>query len=85
MTRYTVTWRDGARDDLATLWLESGMPSAVAKASNAIDQELSVDPLHKGAVGHEGLRQLSVAPLRVQFTIEEDDRVVRVWSVRLTR
>jgi len=84
MTRYTVTWWDEARDELARLWLRSDDKSRITLATNAIDRELSVDPMQKGTSGYEGLMQIVVEPLHVQFTVKENDRLVEILSVRRT-
>jgi hypothetical protein len=55
---------------------------AVAAAANAIDIELSEDAGLKGIDLSEGLRILFAPPLRVLFTVREDDRVVEVLWVR---
>ncbi len=82
MIHYTVTYIEDARDQLAEIWLEVLDRSAVAKADDEIDRILKDDASLKGTEVREGLRQLVVPPLKVQFTIEEDDRLVTIWSVR---
>jgi hypothetical protein len=82
MTRYTVVWAQQAIDQLAQLWMEGTDRSEVAEAGNAIDRELAVDPGSKGSEVREGLRSLDVPPLRVLFTVEEQDRLVKVLLVR---
>jgi hypothetical protein len=82
MTRYTVVWWSQARKSLAQLWLDSKDRAAISIAADEIDRSLSVDASHVGVEGHEGFRVLVVEPLLVQFSVEDDDRKVRVWSVR---
>jgi mRNA-degrading endonuclease RelE of RelBE toxin-antitoxin system len=81
MIRYTVTYTREARDQLASLWLDAPARSSVSAASNTIDQVLAEDASTKGDQGVEGFRRLIILPLVVQFTVEEDDRTVTVWSV----
>jgi plasmid stabilization system protein ParE len=82
MIHYTVTYVEDARDQLALIWLAAQDRSAVANADNEIDRVLCEDAQRMGTEVHEGLRQLVVPPLKVQFTVEEDDRRVTIWSVR---
>lgn len=83
MKRYTVSWWQEARDDLARLWLRSDDRPGVSQAANAIDQELAENPTRGSTPGHEGLLRLEIMPICVQLTIDEADRQVHVWSVRL--
>ena len=84
MTRYTVTWWQSADDELLRLWLDSSQRSRIVDASRNIDRLLAFNANSIGEAVHEGLRALKVEPLRVQFSVEEDDRIVRVWTVQLT-
>jgi hypothetical protein len=82
MTRYTVTATRRAEDDLAQLWLRASDRPAISQAANRIDQVLSENPSTMGFQAIRGMRQLIVSPLIVEFTVEEDDRLVTIWSVR---
>ena len=82
MTRYTVTYTSIAENDLTREWLNAPDRIAVNQAAYQIDRELKSDASQKGTEVREGLRQLVVPPLKVQFTVEEDDRTVTIWSVR---
>jgi mRNA-degrading endonuclease RelE of RelBE toxin-antitoxin system len=82
MTRYTVVWPKGARDELAELWLNAPHRDAVTAAANIIDFELSQDAATKGIEVAEGLRALFVLPLRVLFTVDDGNRLVEVARVR---
>ncbi len=84
MRGFTVIWWPPAQDDLALIWLDANLRGAVADAANKIDRELSEAPDQKGRAKHEGLRELAVQPLVVQFSIDNDDRQVTIWSVRLS-
>jgi len=83
MIRYTVTYTGDARDQLAIAWLDSSARSDITSVSNAIDQVLAIDAPTKGEQVSEGLRRLIIPPLLVQFTVDEHDRIVTVWSVRV--
>ncbi len=82
MTRYTVTWLQGAQDHLASLWMQRPDRKRITQAANAVDQELAADPMSKGQPASEGLRTLHVPPLHVLFSVREPDRMVEVASVR---
>ena len=84
MTQYTVTWWEAADDELLRLWLDSSERSRVTVASREIDRLLSARAETIGEEVHEGLRALEVDLLRVQFSVEVPNRIVRVWTVRLT-
>jgi hypothetical protein len=83
MTRHTVVWVRSALDELAVLWLAAADRAAVAAAANEVDKELSIDASVQGVELAEGLRALFCPPLRVIFTVREDDRVAEVLRVRL--
>ena len=83
MTRYTVVWVESAQDELADHWLRSPDRKAITAAVHIIDRELAEDAPVKGTMLREGLRALFSPPLRVLFSIREDDRVVEVLRVRL--
>ena len=82
MTRYTVVWVQNAQGELADLWLSSPNRDAVTTATDAIDRKLAEDAPKQGTELSEGLRSLFEPPLRVIFTVREDDRIVEVLRVR---
>ena len=82
MTRFTVTWLEDAQNELAELWLEANDRSAITSATHAIDRELAEDAASKGEDVSEGLRSLTVPPLRVIFAVSEDDRIVEVMQAK---
>jgi plasmid stabilization system protein ParE len=82
MTRYTVVWIESAQNELADLWIRGEDRSALNAATRAVDAELAVDALTKGSAISEGLRALSVRPVRVLFAVREYDRIVEVLRVR---
>ena len=81
MTRFTVVWHQDARDELARLWMVATDRGAVRSAADAIDRDLAVDAPFKGNPIPDGLRQLTVPPLRVLFAVSQGDRMVRVLEV----
>jgi hypothetical protein len=82
MIRYTVVWLESAQDELAELWIAAQHRNAVTTAAHAIDVLLSQDAPTQGMPVSEGLRALFAPPLRVLFSVEEEDRVVEVACVR---
>lgn len=82
MNRYTVVWVRSAEDELVELWIASSDRSAVAAATHEIDRQLTTDPALKGEPLREGLRALNVPPVRVLYSVSDDDRIVEVAVVR---
>ena len=82
MTRYTVTYARHALQSLARLWLNAFDRRAVTQAGHVVDQMLREDASQKGSPVGSRFRQLVVGTLAVEFTVEEDDRTVTVWTVR---
>lgn len=82
MNRYTVVWVRSAEDDLAELWIAVSERSTVTAAALEIDRQLSSDPASKGEPLKEGLRALNVPPLRVIYSVSDDDVIVEVAVVR---
>ena len=82
MFRCTVTWVESAQDELAELWMAGPDRDAISAAARAVDRELAVDPHVKGVEMSEGLRALHQPPLRLLFSVRDDDRVVEVLRVK---
>jgi hypothetical protein len=66
---------------LATLWVQAPDRQAVAESADRIDRELKNDAPDKG-VPYGPFRALFDEPLSVLFTVDEQDRMVRVIQVR---
>ena len=79
--RFTVVWLQDARDELTERWLASTDRDAVTRAAHRIDQELSIDPMQRGTPLAEGLRKLDVPPLRVYFSVRDQDRIVEITNI----
>ena len=79
--KYTVVWNRRATDDLAQLWIEGTDRLAIATASNYIDEQLSRDPFLEQCEVVNRIGALIVAPLGVDYWINEDDRIVTVFAV----
>ena len=81
MTRYTVTAVPRVEDDLARIWLSATDRQAVSRAADAIDRSLREDAPQKGEEAGPRLRRLMLPPLMAEFTVNEDDRIVTIWSM----
>ena len=80
---FTVVYDPAALADLASAWTNAADRNAVTAAVERTDRALRADPHAVGVEVSEGLRGLNEGPLRFNYSIEEDDRVVRVAAVRL--
>ncbi len=81
MIRYTVIWQDEAIEDVAALWLDASDPAVITTGCNTIQKLLSLSPEIRGTEMREGLRSLTVWPLRAIFAVREEDRIIEVWRV----
>jgi hypothetical protein len=81
MIRYTVVWIRDAENELADLWIRAPDRNSVAAAARDIDTELAQNAAFKGVEIAEGLRAFTSAPLRVLFTVDDGDRIVKVLRV----
>jgi hypothetical protein len=81
MSSYTVEWSDEAKDQLASIWLQSSDRRAVTTAEAGIDRLLKRDPLGSGRLLSEGLYRLDWPPLAAYFEMDESSHEVRVSDV----
>lgn len=84
MNPFSVSWTDDALDSLALLWMHAANPADVSRAQVMIDSLLARGPLHHGTELSEGLRELTVPPLRVLYSVDDVQRMVDVSSVRFS-
>jgi hypothetical protein len=82
MSQYDVQAGPTVESDLTRLWQNAADRRAVADAANAIDRELGVNPSTKGIPSVFGFRQLTIAPLVAEFTVDDALRIVTIWSIR---
>jgi len=82
MSRFTVVWLQDAQNQLAVLWMDAADLRAVADAANAIDSVLATDALTVGVHLREGLYSFELPPLRVLYSVNNDDRIVEVASIK---
>lgn len=78
---WTVTYRPSAERDLTNLWSEASDQQAIPEAPDAIDRQLSADPLAAGESRQENTHILVEMPLAVLFDVLEDGRIVSNWAV----
>ncbi|MFO0790429.1 MAG: hypothetical protein U0805_13325 [Pirellulales bacterium] len=83
MIRYSVTFAPEALAALADIWISSSDRSSVTSAGDEIERILAINAAAKGEELREGMRQLTVLPLRILFSVNDDDRVATIWRVRL--
>ena len=84
--KWTVVWKPGPQNDLASLWTDASPEDrqAITAAANAIDDQLRIDPQTAGESRPRQRRILFQPPLTVIFEVHEQDRlveVVKVWRV----
>jgi hypothetical protein len=80
---FTVIWTRPARNALADIWTQGPDRQAITEASHRIDQELRVDAHWKGRTLGSHYVWID-PPLIVSFTVDLDDRMVKIFLVRRT-
>ncbi len=82
MSRFTVVWTESAISELADCWLDAPDREAIRISADNIDKLLGQDFEGKGEDLSEGLFRADVSSLRVLYTFDTDDRIVRIEAVR---
>lgn len=82
MKPFIVVWWEFAQSRLAELWIAAADRTAIRRAADEIDRRLAANPKSCIESDHEGLCRLTIEPLSVQFTIDEENQAVIIWSVR---
>jgi hypothetical protein len=80
--RYTVIWQPLAEEKLATIWIDAADRGAITVAAIEIDRRLKKNPESLGESRGGNTRWVVVPPLAVHFDVHQEDRVVRVLTVR---
>jgi hypothetical protein len=80
---YTVIWKAPAKERLAEIWLAVSDRPAVSRAADEIDARLRKSPLDEGESREAEHRIAFVAPLAVEYSVSEADRLVSVVHVRM--
>ena len=78
---YTVRWLPKAEQELAALWLDATVRSAVTQAAHRIDQQLQQSPQDLGESRAEDIRVHFQTPLGVLFRVPTSMRLVEVVHV----
>jgi hypothetical protein len=81
VSRYRVDWGEDAENELADIWTSAADRPAVTQAQRDADAILARDPLGMGIELSEGLYRIVVDSLIVHFTVDDDQKVVKVTSV----
>ncbi len=82
---FTVVWKPEAERRLATIWTDAEDRAAIARAADAIDSALAIDPEGVGESRSSARRILLEPPLGVIYRLSTEDRMVivlTVWSYR---
>lgn len=70
-----------AEQELAELWLVADDKSEVTRVSQAVEEQLRIDPEHAGESRVGPIRLLFEPPLGFVFSVSPDDRLVKVVHV----
>lgn len=81
MNHYMVIQPNWVDDQLAELWLNASVRSAVTAASNAAYRELAEDADLKGELVQGDLRKFVSGMLWFYYTVHPDDCVVKIWAI----
>jgi hypothetical protein len=79
---FTVVWTPAAEQRLAAVWLSAADRMAVTRSAIRLAELLRVDPQQQGDLRFDTVRSIIVGALGVEFEVVEEDRLVRILSVR---
>jgi hypothetical protein len=79
---FIVVWWEIAQSRLAELWIAAADRTAIRRAADEIDRRLATNPKSCVEGDQEGLCRMTIEPLSVQFTIDEENQAVTIWTVR---
>jgi hypothetical protein len=82
MNPFIVVWWQYAQSRLAVEWLNAMDRAAITQAADEIDRRLAADPTICAESDHEELYRFTVSPLTIQFTIDQVNHAVTIWTVR---
>jgi hypothetical protein len=83
--KWIVIYRPVAENELASIWLSSPDPEAVANAADEIDRLLASNPLDSGESRGDTTRIIVQRPLTILFDVFPDDALVEVFAVSYWR
>lgn len=80
---YRVIWVPAALNELTAAWVsaDSHTRTRITAAVNALDVQLRATPLEAGESRGRNRRVALIAPLGVEFEIDEPEQTVWVWRV----
>jgi len=82
VNRFTVVWGRDATDGLAEIWIANANRTELSATVRAIDALLGRDPFGEYTSDlSEGLRSITVGPIRLSFAVGLDDRLVEVVGI----
>jgi len=83
--KYTLVWNQSAEDDLASFWLDApiGQQTKIQEAVDMVEAALRHRPHDIGESRGDGTRLEIQFPVALSFEVNDDERKVRVLSIRL--
>ena len=82
MIQFRLHWQPRALDDLADIWIRAPDRQAVNIAVDLIEAQLMANPAGWGTQLSEGLYQISIRPIRLLFTWDANQGIVKVLGAR---
>lgn len=82
MSHFRLHWQPRALDDLADIWIKARDRAAVNMAVDLIEAQLTDNPTGWGTQLSEGLYQISIRPVRLLFTCDANQGIVKVLRAR---
>lgn len=79
--KYTVVWIESAEAELARIWTASANREAVRAAADEIDASLRIRPRDVGESRADEFRVLLIAPIAVNYSVNDEDAMVVVAEV----
>ena len=84
---FRVQWLQAAMDELAQIWTQadSSMRQAVTAATQALDEELRMNPYRQSESREDERRVLFLYPLAARIKVDLQQRIVwvlHVWRFR---
>ena len=80
---YTVHWDLHAVEQMFRVWISTEDVTAAATATNQINSLLASDPEPPDSREHEGIRLLTVGPMRIAYEVHHHERRVAILGVSL--
>ena len=83
---YRVEWLESVLGILTEQWIgsDSQQRAAITRATHRIERDLSSDPVEYGESREENRRIHIVMPLVVRYKVEESNRLVTIFHVRVS-